>query len=593
MPGRYLALGGVMLDPRAPEHQILSSAICHVRSVRAHLGAYGRRIGAPQTPEELSAALNEIAKACQVRPLGDDMSLGGKVARMLDPRWWSRNLRHELLRENESIEHAQCRIKRKTACYASNHAVIRRSAREKLTREILENLEAVNEDGDAVNLLEAADASVSNPKLRRSELMVRCRGFEEVATFVGHEAVFLTITCPSRFHRFNGQGLPNPLWTGATPSDAQRYLCTVWARIRAEWKRQGISPYGFRVAEPHHDGCPHWHILLFAPAHQVGWFVPRRAVAGREDAGAGLVGVAGTYALADSPEEKGAMKHRFSCERIDTAKGSATGYIAKYISKNIDGLKDDGSSVGLDFASGSNADTSCSRVRTWASVWRIRQFQQIGGPSVTVWRELRRLDADAQAQGNAQRELIEHPRSAADRGLWSVFWLLQGGPETLRQAHSLKPFYETTDRGRYGDQRRRVKGVCCTTESGTYATVTRQHEWKVQRAGKAEVDMLQAEWRHHLNFRRTNVDFIAAYERAEAQRSSEAASTWTGVNNCTATKRDDYGAVSRPACTSASARPERGGLADLSNNEVPKLMSLRMPLPATIGYTRRAGDAIN
>lgn len=538
-----------MLDPRAPEHEIAIAAQVCVGQVRAHLAALDSRTGwtgavspmvRAQTVQELNGTLNGLAYQLQARPVAGEITLAGRVGRMLDPLWWSRNLRRELLRENEAIEHAQGRVRRKGQVYVSDHAMARTRARAKANRATLEGLEVVNEDGHACNLLEVADASVSNPKLRRSELMVRCRGFEETAKYMGHEAVFLTITCPSRFHRFNAQGKPNEKWHGETPKDAQKYINGVWAKIRAEWKRRGYAPYGFRVAEPHHDGCPHWHVLLFVPPQQVGWFVPRRVVGGRADSGHGVVGVAGQYAMADSPGEPGAIKHRFTCKKIDPASGSATGYIAKYISKNIDGLTEAGEGMGLDFASGKKANESAPRVRTWASTWGIRQFQQIGGPSVTVWREMRRLGKDLSEP--LTLELFEHPRSAADRALWSLFWVLQGGPEVPRSQLTLKPKYTTDGTGKYGDDVRRVHGVTgLDADAGqVYDLVTRMHTWTVQGAGLAAVNAEQAEWTFHVDVRRRFPEFVDVMESASASRDEVA--PWTGVNNCTA---DDEAAAVR------------------------------------------------
>lgn len=75
---------------------------------------------------------------------------------------------------------------------------------------------------------------------------------------------------------------------------------------------------------PHHDGTPHWHMLLFMePEHKQRVYDIMARYAHAEDA----------HEM-NTPE---ARKARFHAEAIDPTKGSATGYIAKYISKNIDG----------------------------------------------------------------------------------------------------------------------------------------------------------------------------------------------------------------------------------------------------------------
>uniref|UniRef100_UPI0018F06EAB replication endonuclease n=1 Tax=Vibrio cholerae TaxID=666 RepID=UPI0018F06EAB len=36
-----------------------------------------------------------------------------------------------------------------------------------------------------------------------------------------------------------------------------------WQLIRAKLNRDEIRWFGVRVAEPHHDGTPHWHLLIW------------------------------------------------------------------------------------------------------------------------------------------------------------------------------------------------------------------------------------------------------------------------------------------------------------------------------------------
>jgi len=296
-------------------------------------------------------------------------------------KWWRKALRVSIGRhvEHEAIKAGFVGFR---SAYVSNETLSRRQQQIRRNNQMLEWIEAESDSGDKTTLAELASRGVSNPENRKNELMVRIRGVEEEAVRKGMMCDFLTITCPSRFHptkylKKQNKRISNKKYDGSTPKQAQEYLVNVWARIRAEFGRNGISPVGFRVAEPHKDGCPHWHLMLFVEKKHVDlmWRIVRR-YACKEDA--------------HELKSVQAFGGRFDRVVINPNEGSAAGYIAKYIAKNINmsGMDD------FENHEGGSAADGLQRSVAWAAVWGIRQFQQIGGERITIWRELRRIRND-------------------------------------------------------------------------------------------------------------------------------------------------------------------------------------------------------
>jgi len=438
----------------------------------------------------LRASMERICAGQGIEPPNVDLKDPSAVARMTCPLWWRRKLRKHQGRTVEAAAIHLGRVSKNRDPYVSNEGLRARLQQNARNAASLESTIARNELGQEFTLAELAATSTANKSIRRGELMTRIAGFERIALTSAHAGLFLTMTCPSRFHKCrlvnDGRSvIENPNYSPKeNPRTAQAYLQKAWSCIRAELKRRELGVYGFRIAEPQHDGTPHWHLLLFCDAQHLQV----------------IEGIVRKHCLKDSPEEPGAREHRCDIKRIDWTKGSAAGYVAKYVSKNIDGEH-----VGQDL-DGRPAKETALRVEAWASRWGIRQFQQIGGPPVGVWRELRRIKnlpagspqhlRDAHAAANKAQRLKGRQDPCV---AWDRYCEAQGGVLCGRKAR-IKLMMAAPERlGRYGDeQAARAVGIetwaaelmstatdaCLAYHMVYWSAESTRHDWEIVR--KAE-----------------------------------------------------------------------------------------------------------
>ncbi|EOA0094777.1 TPA: replication endonuclease [Klebsiella aerogenes] len=443
------------------------------------------------------------------------------IARLQKEKWWLSKIRRIHDRWREHLMIATGYVSKVASPYCSDPCFREWVAQKKANLEFLNAMELEDQDtGERSSLLDKVMGSVSNPKIARHELMVRMRGFEDMANEMGLVGMFYTLTAPSRYHSTHVQsGKRNDKYRDASPRKTQKYLCKVWSRVRAKWGREGIRTFGFRVAEPHHDGTPHWHLLLFLRPEEAEY----------------ATAIFRKHALREDGGEPGAQEHRFTVTPIDEEFGSATGYIAKYISKNIDGYGMDGE---LDDESGQPVKEMAKRVKAWASRWSIRQFQQIGGAPVTTWRELRRLGS---------RELVLHPeleaaRAAADAPDWPGYTNAQGGPFVPRDCLRVRLNYEYTEDGNdYGDTVAKITGIYCPYSGGDSVIFTRTTDYKIVPKRKP-----------------SPVENLTLEGRAAAPRSS--------VNNCTGRSASDEKPPSETAEPADKTAPDDSSVTELPLN---------------------------
>ncbi len=406
------------------------------------------------------------------------------MVRLLSAKWWEKRINRTWDRLQEHINIVLGKVRKGVSAYVSNATMKVVRERKRAMMRWLAESEVMNTQHDLViSMKDCWEASNANPVNRRNEMMVRMRGFEDYAEEQGHVGVFFTWTAPSRFHawtqKHDGKTVENKRYEGATPRETCAYLAKLWSLTRAALKRADTPVYGFRVCEPHHDGTPHWHMLLFMrPANK--WRV---------------ISTLQRYALTDDHQElvrdiQGRppftdITPRFDWKEIDPAKGDATGYIAAYIAKNIDGEHVDG-----DQESDTPADQGAQHACAWASWWGIRTFQQIGGAPVGVWRELRRI-SNAKKHGDLvgppkpvlQDPRFEAARFAADNGIFRCYLQAMGGALATRAEHPIKLAHLIEEQANaYGEDIKRLMGL----HTARLGVRTRLTGWEVVPAGTFE-----------------------------------------------------------------------------------------------------------
>ncbi len=403
------------------------------------------------------------------KPVPYDL-IPGSLARMLCADWWYRKLWQMRCEWREEQLRAVCLVNKKASPYVSYETVIHKREQRRKSLEFFQSHELVNADGDTLDMEDVVNASSSNPAHRRNEMMACVKGLELIAEMRGDCAVFYTITCPSRFHATLNNGRPNPKWTSETVRQSSDYLVDTFAAFRKAMHKAGLRWYGVRVAEPHHDGTVHWHLLCFMRKKD------RRT----------LTALLRKFAIRQDRSELGNNTGpRFKSELINPRKGTPTSYIAKYISKNIDGR---GLAKEISKETGKSLRDSAEHVSAWASLHRVQQFRFFGIPGRQAYRELRLLAgqaARAQSDKKAGAPVLENARldavlAAADAGCFATYIMKQGGVLVRRKHHLIRTAYELNEEpGTYGDHGIRIYGIWSPIVEGRICT--HAMKWKMVR----------------------------------------------------------------------------------------------------------------
>lgn len=380
-------------EPRAPE-PVFDVALA-TQLERARAAEAFRRLRAWREHHEFAEALarflDEITPPpAVVNPLGIDLMAADEAelaewARQLadtplgdqprDASEWRSYLRGQIKRARSYFRGPLKLVGRGSADYVDEHGLACWRARQERARKFGERTYLVRED-DPTRRIRMADRMASSLTASRARLYSICKGAEELGARAGWTPVFLTLTLPPIWH-------PNPTKGERHPDhDPKEHharaacaeLQTMWARLRARMQKQRIRWFGVWTREPHKDGCPHQHAMLWLPPENVDALRAAVRYAWPTDAAADI------RVLDDEPPP-------------GVRRASPTSYLMKYLIKALNWTppKADQAEGDAPFDADGDGDhiANHDRVRAWASETGVRRYGFTGMHGIQrVWQAI-------------------------------------------------------------------------------------------------------------------------------------------------------------------------------------------------------------
>lgn len=377
----------------------------------------------------------------------------GALLRVTTPKFWEKIFLYIRSQWREARARAEGRVCKTVSPYLSSASLREFIDKISSTEKFLDKFVLENSDGEQIELRDAYKSGNSNPENRRRELMLRLRSTDEYFNSLNYKGYFLTITAPSSYHANKIGGL-NPHCFDFEVRSTHGYMCGIWRNVFRKFARDKIFAAGYRLVEPHHDGTPHWHVLI--------WFSP-------DNASLALKIMQNYFTKTDFAEIAGRIETRFQAVAIDPERGAAA-YAAAYVAKNIDGH-----TLKIDLDSGLSGIDGAQRAVAWARLHKIRQFQAFGVVGATSWRELRRI---RKLPPDVHPVLADY-WTAANSGNFRQFIELSKkfGPCGIHRSET--DFSGNKIRNRWGEKSNRIRGVRILFGGALQILQTRTTDWTI------------------------------------------------------------------------------------------------------------------